>query len=62
MLFTVFRDNGYDGLELLGEYTWDELYVLTGAGFYCDKWSQYLQYSREELTIVEGEVCKRFTG
>ena len=55
MVFTVFRDNGYDGLELLGKYTEEELSVLTSKGFYCEKWCQFLRYDRSELTIIEGQ-------
>ena len=59
MVFTVLRDNGYDGLELLGEYTEKELSVLTSKGFYCEKWSQFLIYDRSELTIIEGREMNR---
>jgi hypothetical protein len=59
MVFTVLKDNGYDGLELLGEYTEKELSVLTSKGFYCEKWAQFLIYDRSELTIIEGRELNR---
>ena len=56
MMYIVFRNNQYDGLELLGEYNESELALLTGAGFYCAQWGEFLRYDRGELLIVEGVV------
>lgn len=58
MVYTVFRDNQFGGLELLGEYKEDELKRLTGDGFYCNVWSQFLRYKRSDLVIVSGSVVE----
>ena len=58
MIYTVFRDNSFEGLELLGEYTEVDLERLTSIGFYCPKWSQFLKYRRSELIIVLGSVVE----
>ena len=58
MIYTVLRNDTYGGLELLGEYTETELRRLTGEGFYCNKWSQFLKYRRSDLVIVSGGVVE----
>ncbi len=55
-IYTVFRDNQFDGLELLGEYTEQDLDTMTSEGFYCHKWDQFLQYRRSDLVIVSGSI------
>jgi dihydroorotase len=58
MVYTVFRDNQFEGLELLGEYSEQELETLTSEGFYCHKWEQFLKYRRSDLVIVLGHVVE----
>ena len=59
MLYSVLHDIGYDDLTLLGEYTEEEIKVLTEGGFYCDKWSRYLKFERKELTIIDGTLTEK---
>nr|BAR33222.1 hypothetical protein [uncultured Mediterranean phage uvMED] len=52
MIYTVFRDNLDDGLEVLGEYDQETLDI------YCEMHSQFLKYDRYDLIIVAGRIVE----
>ena len=55
MKYTVFIDHGYDGLELLGEFTREQLEDLT---IIKEQWHQGIR--REDLTVVAGEIVEQW--